>query len=103
MVERDDDNDAAAAFYDKRRKWIDHLCERHDVKHATFRVGYWMAMRMNGKDQAMWWPIDRIAGHLGVDRKTVYSAIAELEGLRLMIVMRTMGKPSRYLIRLPYE
>jgi predicted regulator of amino acid metabolism with ACT domain len=62
-----------------------------------------MAMRMNGKDQAMWWPIDRIAGHLGVDRKTVYSAIAELEGLRLMIVMRTMGKPSRYLIRLPYE
>ena len=103
MVERDEDTDAAADFYDRRRKWIEHISEHRGVKHATFRVGYWMAMRMNGKDQAMWWTIDRIADRLGVDRKTVYSAIAELESLRLMIVMRTMGKPSRYLIRLPHE
>lgn len=104
MVEKyDDDNGDAAAFYDKRMRWIDYVCEHHDVKHATFRVGYWMARRMNANDQAMWWPVQRIAKHLGVDRKTVLSAISELEGLRLMLVVRTMGRTSRYFIRLPNE
>lgn len=104
MAEKnDDDIETAAAFYDKRMRWIDHVCEHHDVKHATFRIGYWMARRMNAKDQAMWWPVQRIARHLDVDRKTVLGAISELEGLNLLIVVRTLGRPSRYFIRLPYE
>ncbi|TGP29088.1 MULTISPECIES: helix-turn-helix domain-containing protein [unclassified Mesorhizobium] len=104
MAESNDDNaDDAAAFYDLRRNWIDELSIRSDVKHATFRVGYWMARRMNARDKAMWWPVDRIAEEIGVDRKTVFSAIAELEGLRLMTVTRTLGKPSRYSIRLPHR
>ncbi|RUV65813.1 hypothetical protein EOA64_00255 [Mesorhizobium sp. M1A.F.Ca.IN.022.02.1.1] len=103
MAERDDDTDSAAAFYDLRRNWIDKLCEHKDVKHATFRVGYWMARRMNATDKAMWWPIDRIAKEVHVDRKTVFAAIAEMEVHRLMTVTRTLGKPSRYSIRLPHS
>jgi len=51
----------------------------------------------------MWWPSHRMAKQLGVDRKTIFTAIAEMEGLRLLTVTRAAGKPSRYSIRLPYE
>ncbi|RWO34767.1 MAG: helix-turn-helix domain-containing protein [Mesorhizobium sp.] len=104
MVEKNgDDGGSTADFYDMRRQWIDYICEHRDVKHATFRIGYWMARRMNANDQAMWWTVKRMAKHLGVDRKTIMSAIAELDRLNLMVVHRTLGKQNRYSIRLPHH
>lgn len=98
-----DNGEAAAAFYDKRRKWLDFVCGHPEVKHATFRVGYWLARRMNSDNQSTWWSVKRIAKTLGVDRKTVMDATAELERLNLLLVVRRLGKGNTYYLKLPFE
>jgi DNA-binding MarR family transcriptional regulator len=103
MLKRNDNGEAAAAFYDKRRKWRELLVEHPDVGHATFRVGYWLSMKMNGEDQCTWWSVKRIAEHLRVSTRTVSDATAELERLGLMLVVRESGKRNTYFIRSPLD
>lgn len=103
MLNQNDNGEAAAAFYDKRRKWMDFICEMDRVSHATFRVGYWLARKMNGEDQCCWWSVGQIAKQVGVSTKTVTEATAELEALGLMLVVRKKGRGNTYFIRLPFE
>lgn len=101
MIRNDTQGEASAAFYDKRRQWIDLVCEDHRVGHATFRVGHWLAKKMNGKDQCCWYSVAVIAKLLGVSTKTVTQATTELETLGLMIIIRQKGKGNTYHIRSP--
>lgn len=100
---RNDNGDAAAAFYEKRRKWIDYTCELTSLSDRGFRVGHWLAKRMNGQDQCCWYTIDEIAKRMGVKKHTVIRAIADLENERVMVVVREHRKPNVYYIRLPFE
>jgi hypothetical protein len=96
---KNDNGESALAFYDDRRKWLDDLAENHDVGHAAFRVGFWLAKRMNGEDQCTWWSVDRIAKQLGISTRTVSDATTELETLGLMLVVREKGKKNHYHLR----
>lgn len=100
---RNDNGDAAAAFYDKRRKWIDFTCEMTSLPDRAFRVGHWLAKKMNGQDQCCWYTIDEIARRLGVKKRTVIRAIAELEDAGVMVIVREHRKPNVYYIRLPFD
>ena len=100
---KNDNGEAAAAFYDKRRKWLDYVCERPGIGHATFRVGFFIAMRMNGNDQASWYSVRQIAKRLSMSTHTVSHAVMELEREGLLIPVRTLGRRSSYLISLPFE
>ena len=102
MLRNDAHGEAAAAFYDKRRMWLDLICEDRRLGHAAFRVGYWLAKKMNGKDQCCWYSVPLIAKQLGVSTKTVSAATTELETLGLMIVIRKAGRGNTYFIRLPF-
>lgn len=103
MLKRNDNGDAAAAFYDKRRKWMDLICEHPEVSDSCFRVGYWLARRMNGDDQCTWWPIKKIAKQTRCSQRTIHAATGNLERLGLMIVVRDPGLGNSYSIRLPFE
>lgn len=102
MLKRNDGGEAAAEFYDHRRRWAEFTSEHADVSHAAFRVGYWLAMRMNGDDQCCWYRVDDIAKRIGCSTKTVTEATAQLERLGLMIVIRRPGKGSTYHLRFPW-
>ncbi|WP_165358242.1 helix-turn-helix domain-containing protein [Mesorhizobium sp. Pch-S] len=103
MLIRNDNGEAAAAFYDKRRRWLDYVCELDELSDRAFRVGYWLAKRMNGRDQCCWYQHDQIAKILGMSVDKVARAIQELEGRGVLIVVRTHRKPNSYSIRLPFE
>lgn len=103
MLNRNDNGEAAAAFYDKRRRWLDYVCELDGLSDRAFRVGYWLAKRMNGRDQCCWYQHDQIAKILGMSVDKVARAILELEGRGVLIVVRTHRKPNSYSIRLPFE
>ncbi len=103
MLKKNDSGEAAAAFYDKRRKWMDYVCEMPDLSDRAFRVGYWLAKRMNGDDQCCWYGIKEIAKRLSMSEDKVLRAIAELEGERVLIVHREHRKPNVYYIKLPFD
>lgn len=100
---RNDRGEAAAAFYDKRRKWLDFICEMDALTDRAFRVGYWLAKRMNGSDQCCWYGIKEIGKRLAMSEDKVLRAISELEGEGVLIVVREHRKPNSYSIRLPYD
>lgn len=100
---RNDHGEAAAAFYDKRRKWLDFICEMDALTDRAFRVGYWLAKRMNGRDQCCWYGIKEIGKRLAMSEDKVLRAIAELEEEGVLIVVREHRKPNSYSIRLPYD
>lgn len=115
MLKRNDNGEAAAAFYDKRRKWLDWMNEHEEISHAAFRVGYFLARRMNGDNQCCWFSVPEIAKRLGsgavrddaghiakikhVSTRTVSDAIRELERAGALIVVRRKGKGSTYYLR----
>jgi len=103
MLQRNDNGEAAQEFYEKRRRWMDFACECEDLSPMSFRVGYWLARKMNGDDQCCWWSVKQIAKQLRKSRRTIIDAIAELEASGLLIVVRQKGKGSTYHLRLPYE
>ena len=103
MAIRNDNGEAAAAFYDKRRKWLEYVSEHPQVGHASFRVGFFIAQRMNGNDQASWYSVRQIAKRLSMSTRTVSDAIMELEGEGLLTPIRRLGRRSSYLICLPFE
>lgn len=102
MLKRNDNGEAALEFYEKRRRWLDYVCEL-DVSDRAFRVGYWLAKKMNGKDQCCWYEHRSIAKRLHMSVDKVARAILELEDRNILIVMRTHRKPNSYSIRLPYD
>lgn len=103
MLKRNDDGQAASAFYDKRRRWLDYLCELDGVSDRAFRIGFWLAKRMNGEDQCCWHQHATIAKALDVSVDTVARAIADLETRGVLIVVREHRKPNTYYIRLPFD
>lgn len=100
---RNDNGDSAAAFYDKRRKWLDYICEFEHISDRAFRVGYWLAKRMNGENQRCWYSIKQVATALSMSQATVIRAVAELEKENVLIVVREHRKPNNYYIRLPFD
>jgi len=100
---KNDDGQAAAAFYDKRRKWLDFICEMDGLSDRAFRVGYWLAKRMNGSDQCCWYGMKEISKRLTMSEDKVLRAVAELEERGVMIVVREHRKSNSYFIRLPFE
>lgn len=100
---KNDDGEAAAAFYDKRRKWLDFICAMDGLSDRAFRVGYWLAKRMNGQDQSCWYGVKEIAKRLSTSEDKILRAVAELEDKRVLIVVREHRKSNIYYIRLPFE
>jgi DNA-binding MarR family transcriptional regulator len=94
---------SAAAFYRTRANWLDYLNTLATVSHAEFRVAFFIAMRMNGKDQCSWWEVKEIAKQIGCSTNTVSDATMKLEQLGLMIVLRAKRGGNRYYIRMPYH
>lgn len=103
MLKRNDSGEAAAAFYDKRRKWLDYVCELDTLSDRAFRVGYWLAKRMNGDDQCCWFTQKQIAKRLRWSADKVIRAVAELEHEGVMVVIKDHRKPNIYYIRLPFD
>lgn len=103
MDMRNDRGEAAAAFYDKRRRWLDHICTRADLSDRAFRIGFWLAKRMNGDNQACWYTHDQIADRFGISVDTVSRGIAELENANVMTIVREHRKANVYYIRLPFD
>lgn len=103
MLQRNDNGEAAAAFYDKRRKWLDFICDLSGVDDRAFRVGYWLAKRMNGNDQCCWFAIKTIAKAMGISQAKVMRAVATLENQGVMVVVREHRKPNVYYIQLPFD
>lgn len=93
----------AALFYKKREDWIEYVCGRRDVKHAHFRIAYFMARKMNGKEQCMWWGVETIAKELGVSTATVTAATIYMQDEGLMVVTRPARGVNHYWIRMPYD
>ncbi len=104
MLKRNDDNgEAAAAFYDKRRKWLDFTCEMTGLSDRAFRVGHWLAKKMNGDDQCCWYSQGEIAKQMGKSLDYVIRGTAELEDKGVMIIVRAHRKSNYYYIRLPFD
>lgn len=103
MDMRNDRGEAAAAFYDKRRKWLDFICEMDRLTDRAFRVGHWLAKKMNGRDQCCWYSQEQIAKLMGKSVAYVIRATAELESEGVMIIVKEHRKPNRYFIRLPFD
>jgi len=103
MLKRNDTGEGAAAFYEKRRKWLDYVCEMDPLSDRAFRIGYWLAKKMNGEDQCCWYTQKQIAKRLGISEDKVIRAIAELVDERVMIVVKEHRKPNVYYIRLPFD
>lgn len=92
-----------AAFLALRDDWLDYVNQCPALKHATTRVGTFIALRMNASEQASWWPVNRIAEAVGCSTRTVSDAIAELQQENLLVVSRPDRRTNqRYFIRLPY-
>lgn len=100
---RNDNGDSAAAFYDKRRKWLDFICEMDGLSDRAFRIGYWIAKRMDGQKQYSYYSHQAIAKVFDVSVDKVARAILELENRGVLIVVREHRKNNVYWIRLPYD
>lgn len=100
---RTDHGEAAAAFYDKRRKWLDFTCEMGALSDRAFRVGHWLAKRMNANDKCCWYTQEQIAKLMGKSQAYVIRATAELESEGVLVIVKEHRKPNRYFIRLPFD
>jgi hypothetical protein len=103
MPKRNDDGEAALEFYDKRRRWLDYVNELDGLSDRAFRVGFWVAKKMNGNDQCSWYRHDQIARALCMSVDKVARALLELETKGVLIIVRQHRQVNRYLIRLPFE
>lgn len=103
MLQRNDNGEAAAAFYDKRRRWLDFVCEMDGLSDRAFRVGFFLAKRMDGQKQHCYYRHDQIGKRLGMSVDKVARAILELEDRCVLIVVRTHRQPNSYSIRLPFD
>lgn len=102
MLKRNDDGQAAAEFYDRRRMWAEYLSTHDGVSDRGFRVGFWLSRRMNGEDQCCWYTVPRIAKEMGWSERAVRYAISDLISANVLIVVPEKGKANRYYIHLPF-
>jgi len=102
MLKRNDNGEAAAEFYDRRRRWASYVCVHPDVSDRGFRVGFWLSQRMNGDDQCCWYSKARIAKEMDRSIRYVQYAIAELRDAGVLSVIEEKGKPSTYKIKAPF-
>jgi hypothetical protein len=99
---KNDNGQAAADFYDRRRKWAEYLSTHPDISDRAFRVGYWLSRRMNGDDQCCWYSVARVAEELGRKPRYVRYALAELRAANVMVIIEKPGKANRYFIHAPF-
>lgn len=102
MLKRNDNGEAAAEFFDKRRQWRSYLSTRADLSDRGFRVGYWLSDRMNGNDQCCWYTVGRVAHEMGKSKSYVNRAIAELRAKNVVLVIEEKGKPNTYFLHAPF-
>lgn len=105
MLKRNDDGEAAREFYDNRRRWLDYISTHQGISDRAFRVGFWLAKRMNGDDQCCWYSVGRIAREMGKSVRYVQYGIAELrdaEPFQVLLVVAEKGKPNSYHLRAPF-
>jgi DNA-binding MarR family transcriptional regulator len=103
MLRKNDQGQAAAAFYEKRRMWLDYLSTNSAISHVEFRVAYFISKRMNGDDQSSWWHVKTIAKEVGCSTNSVSKATMKLEDMGLLIAIRPARGGNKYFIRMPYE
>jgi hypothetical protein len=99
---KNDNGEAAAEFYDKRRLWAEYASTHPKVTDRAFRVGYWLSRRMNGEDRCCWYSVKRIAKELGRSPRYVQYAVAELRAANVIIVIEDKGKPNAYFLHAPF-
>lgn len=99
---KNDNGEAAADFYDKRRQWAEYVSTHAQVTDRAFRVGFWLSRRMNGEDRCCWYSIKRIAKEMGRSPRTVSRALVELRTAGVMLIVEEPGKPSSYFLRAPF-
>lgn len=102
MLKRNDNGEAALEFYDKRRKWVAWISTHPKVTDRAFRVGYWLAQRMNGDDQCCWYSVARIAKEIGRSKSYVNRSLAELRAANVMTILEEKGKPNTYFLHAPF-
>lgn len=102
MLKRNDSGEAAQEFYDRRRKWRDYLSTHPGVSDRAFRVGYWLAQRMNGDDQCCWYSVPRIAAEMGRSERYVQRGVSELLDANLIIVVPEKRGPNSYFLHAPF-
>ncbi|MHC2481594.1 hypothetical protein [Rhizobium leguminosarum] len=95
--------DAQENFYHMRMEWLDYVNGHPSVSHGDFRVAYFIARKINGDDQKMWWRVSKIAKALGVSTATVSAATMNLEHLHLMLIGRPARGINSYSIRMPFD
>lgn len=102
MLKRNDDGQAAAEFYEKRRLWAEYCSTRADLSDRGFRVGYWLSRRMNGDDQCCWYSVPRIAKEMGRSVRFIRYALSDLKAADVMLIVEQKGKPNSYHLRAPF-
>lgn len=99
---KNDNGEAAAEFYDRRRQWAEYVSTHVAVSDRAFRVGYWLSRRMNGEDRCCWYSVARIAKELGRKPRYVRYALAELRAANVLLVIEEPGKPNTYFLHAPF-
>lgn len=102
MLKRNDNGEAAEAFYAKRRVWREYICELEGLSDRAFRVGFWLSSKIDAKEYC-WHQHSTIAKALGMSVDKVARAILELESRGVLIVVRKHRRPNEYSIRLPFD
>lgn len=78
-------------------KWIIHARERVDIVGSTRAVLYALASRAD-QSGAAWPSVAQLALDSGVARRTALRCLRELELAGLIVVERTNGRASRYML-----
>lgn len=102
MLQRNDDGQAALDFYHRRRLWLDYASTHDKLTDRGFRVGFWLAKRMNGEDQCCWYGVPRIAKEMGKSERYVRYGLADLKAANLMLVVPAKGRPNSYHLHAPF-
>lgn len=102
MLQRNDNGEAAAEFYEKRTRWAEYVSTHPLVSDRAFRLGYWLSRRMNGDDQCCWYSVPRIARELGKSASWVNRSLAELRAANVVLVIEEKGKVNTYFLHAPF-
>ncbi len=89
-------------FYEQRRQWTEYVCGHPDVPDRAFRVGFWLARRMNADDRCCWYSVKRIAKEMNRKPRSVQYALADLVEAKVLLVVPEAGKTNRYFLRAPF-
>lgn len=102
MLKRNDSDESAAEFYERRRQWAEYISTHDGLTDRGFRVGFWLSRRMNGEDRCCWYSKARIAKEMNRNPRYVQRAITELRAANVMLVVEQKGRPNLYKIHAPF-